>query len=69
MGKAVLVSHGEYYTVYSKLRDIQVTQGQELALKQAIGTVAEGEEGASEIHFEIWYNQDKQNPETWLIRK
>ncbi len=69
MGKAVLVSHGEYYTVYSKLRDIQVSQGQELALKQAIGTVAEGEEGASEIHFEIWYNQDKQNPETWLIRK
>jgi septal ring factor EnvC (AmiA/AmiB activator) len=69
MGKAVLVSHGEYYTVYSKLRDIQVTQGQELVLKQAIGTVAEGEEGASEIHFEIWYNQDKQNPETWLIRK
>lgn len=69
MGKAVLVSHGEYYTVYSKLKDIQVSQGQELALKQAIGTVAEGEEGASEIHFEIWYNQDKQNPETWLIRK
>lgn len=69
MGKAVLVNHGEYYTVYSKLKDIVVSQGQEIGLKQVIGTIAEDEEGASEIHFEIWYNQDKQNPEAWLAKK
>lgn len=69
MGKAVLVNHGEYYTVYAKLKDIQVTQGQEINLKQVIGTIAEGDEGTTEIHFEIWYNQDKQNPEHWLVRK
>jgi septal ring factor EnvC (AmiA/AmiB activator) len=69
MGKAVLVNHGEYYTVYAKLKDIQVTQGQEVDLKQVIGTIAEGDEGTTEIHFEIWYNQDKQNPEHWLVRK
>jgi murein hydrolase activator len=69
MGKAVLVNHGEYYTVYAKLKDIQVIQGQEINLKQVIGTIAEGDEGTTEIHFEIWYNQDKQNPEHWLVKK
>ncbi len=69
MGKAVLVNHGEYYTVYSKLKDIRVSQGEELSLKQVIGSVAEDDEGYSEVHFEVWYNQDKQNPEIWLIRK
>jgi septal ring factor EnvC (AmiA/AmiB activator) len=69
MGKAVLVNHGEYYTVYSKLKDISVSQGQEIGLKQVIGTIAEDEDGATEIHFEIWYNQEKQNPESWLAKK
>ncbi len=69
MGKAVLVNHGEYYTVYSKLRDVVVSQGQQVVLKQVIGTIAEDEDGATEIHFEIWYNQDKQNPEIWLAKK
>jgi septal ring factor EnvC (AmiA/AmiB activator) len=68
MGKAVIVNHGEYYTVYSKLKDVSVSQGQTVALKQIIGSIAEDEDGATEIHFEIWLNQDKQNPELWLAR-
>lgn len=69
MGKTVLVNHGEYFTVYSKLKNITVSQGQTLSLKQTIGTVDEDEDGATEIHFEIWLNQDKQNPEIWLAKK
>jgi len=68
MGKAVIVNHGEYYTVYSKLKDVIVSQGQLVSLKQVIGSIAEDEDGATEIHFEIWFNQDKQNPELWLAR-
>jgi septal ring factor EnvC (AmiA/AmiB activator) len=68
MGKAVIVNHGEYYTVYSKLRDVSVSQGQTVSFKQVIGSIAEDEDGATEIHFEIWFNQDKQNPELWLAR-
>ena len=68
MGKAVIVNHGEYYTVYSKLKDVSVSQGQTVSLKQVIGSIAEDEDGATEIHFEIWFNQDKQNPELWLAR-
>lgn len=69
MGNAVIVNHGEYFTVYSKLKDVTVAQGQSLSLKQTIGTIAEDEDGSTEIHFELWYNQDKQNPEIWLARK
>jgi septal ring factor EnvC (AmiA/AmiB activator) len=68
MGKAVIVNHGEYYTVYSKLKDVIISQGQLVSLKQVIGSIAEDEDGATEIHFEIWFNQDKQNPELWLAR-
>jgi len=68
MGKAVIVNHGEYYTVYSKLKNVSVSQGQTVALKQIIGSIAEDEDGATEIHFEIWLNQDKQNPELWLAK-
>jgi septal ring factor EnvC (AmiA/AmiB activator) len=68
MGKAVIINHGEYYTVYSKLSDVSVSQGQSVAFKQTIGSIGEDEDGATEIHLEIWYNQDKQNPEAWLAR-
>lgn len=69
MGNTVIVSHGEYFTVYSKLKTVSVSQGQDVTLKQSIGTVAEDEDGATEIHFELWYNQDKQNPEIWLAKR
>ncbi len=68
MGRTVLVNHGEYFTVYSKLQSVSVAQGQELSLKQTIGSIAQNEDGATEIHFEIWLNQDKQNPEAWLTK-
>jgi murein hydrolase activator len=68
MGKTVLVNHGEYFTVYSKLQSVNVSQGEILSIKQTIGTIAQDEDGATEIHFEIWLNQDKQNPEAWLAK-
>ena len=68
MGKAVIVNHGEYYTVYSKLKEVSVSQGQTVTFKQVIGSIAEDDDGATEIHFEIWFNQDKQNPELWLAK-
>ncbi len=69
MGKAVLLNHGAYYTVYCKLKDIKVKQGEEVDAKQILGAIAEDEDGYTEMHFEIWYGQDKQNPEIWLLRK
>jgi septal ring factor EnvC (AmiA/AmiB activator) len=52
-GKAVIVSHGSYRTVYSNLRDTSVEKGQKVETKQAVGTVMTDEEG-SMAHIEIW---------------
>ena len=68
MGKAVIVNHGEYFSVYSKLKDVSVKSGEVLSIKQNIGNIMEDEDGATEIHLEIWYNQEKQNPELWIAR-
>lgn len=67
--KAVIVQHGEYFTVYSRLKEVAVKQGQELRLNDAVGLVYTDGNGVSALQFQIWHNQEKLNPETWLVRK
>lgn len=69
-GKAVMLSHGAYRTVYSNLRDVAVNKGDKVETKQVVGTVMT-EDGASTAHIEIWrINGDGQlqkvDPATWL---
>ena len=66
MGMAVLVNHGEYYTVYAKLQEVWVKRGQTLDMKDIIGPIMTDESGKTELHFEVWRNQDKQDPILWL---
>lgn len=68
-GKVVLINHGEYYSVYSGLKEVSVQTGQKVITKQKIGVVETNEaEQKTEIHFEIWKGYDKQNPTDWLYR-
>ncbi|MCC7533550.1 MAG: peptidoglycan DD-metalloendopeptidase family protein [Bacteroidia bacterium] len=66
MGKVVLINHGKYYTAYAKLATVQVKEGQSIDTKQTIGTILTNDENETEVHFEIWKSQDKQDPEVWL---
>lgn len=52
-GKAVIVSHGVYRTVYSNLAAVNVAKGQKVDTKQSLGTVLTGEDGAV-AHVEVW---------------
>ena len=64
-----MVNHGEYFTVYSGLKNILVTTGDRVLSKQKIGTVITSEsESITELHFEIWKGKDPQNPLKWLYR-
>ena len=66
-GKAVLINHGEYFSVYSGLKDVEVKTGEKLLSKEKIGVVlTHKEEDKTELHFEIWKGYDKQNPSNWL---
>ncbi len=72
MGKAVIINHGAYRTVYSNLNDVFVEQGQLIDTKQLIGNVLTNKQtGKTEAHFEILYINNKgafvkQNPSVWI---
>lgn len=67
---AVLVKHGNYFTVYSKMKEVFVKEGDVIATKQNIGTVWTNKETSeSVLHFEIWKEIDLINPEKWLIHQ
>ena len=66
-GKAVLINHGEYFTVYSGLKTVAVKLGDEVLTKEKIGTVlTDSGEGKTELHFEIWQGYEKLDPSLWL---
>ncbi len=69
-GKAVIVRHGDFFTVYSNLESVSVSTGQSLSTKQSIGVVDSSQEtpGRGEIHLEIWRNSEKLNPQSWIAR-
>ncbi|MEX0966487.1 MAG: peptidoglycan DD-metalloendopeptidase family protein [Bacteroidia bacterium] len=68
-GTAVMMKHGDYFTVYGNLAQVVVKPGDQVKTKQTLGVVNYNPKtGASELHFEIWKNFEKMNPQTWLYR-
>ena len=66
-GRAVLINHGEYFSVYSGLEEVTVSVGEKVLSKESIGIVlTQDEENKTELHFEIWRGYEKQNPSNWL---
>lgn len=68
-GFNVIVTHGDYKTVYANLGKVTVSEGQEVNLNQSLGTVLD--QGSSTvIHLEVWKVDAKGgtplNPSTWL---
>lgn len=68
-GNLMILNHyNGYRTVYTHLADINVVEGQKINENDVIATSGEALEGAR-LHFEVWKGQEKQNPESWLIRQ
>lgn len=68
-GKAVLVRHGEFLSVYFKLNDALVQPGDKVKVKQEIGTILTNEtDGKTELHFEIWKGKVILNPSDWIYK-
>ena len=59
----VLVRHGNYYTVYSNLESVTVSSGTELKAGQTVGRISKQ---AGELHFEVWRQKERLNPERWI---
>lgn len=69
MNRIVMIQHGEYYTVYARLKSVSVTTGQTVSTKDIIGYVYTNKEGSSELQFQVWRKDQKMDPELWLFRK
>ncbi len=64
---AVMIRHGEYFSIYSKLKSVNVSAGQKVTTRQAIGTVAnDPSEGISEMQFQIWKGRSPVDPTGWV---
>ena len=68
-GKAVIISHGDYFTVYSNLIEVFVKQGQTVGLKEDIARVytkSSNKESITEL--QIWKGSEKLDPSSWLFK-
>jgi len=65
-GQNVLITHGNYFTVYANLASVSVVKGQVVHTKQTIGTVGNNDEGLPVINFQVWKSKDRQNPSAWI---
>lgn len=67
-GNLLIINHyNGYRTVYTHLSEISVTEGQNVKEGDIIGRSGEAIDGPR-LHFELWKEREKQNPEHWLSR-
>ena len=66
----VIVRHGNYLTVYSNLTEVYVSKGSKVKTGQEIGKIYSDPElgGATKLHFQVWKERTKLNPEQWIRR-
>ena len=67
VNKAVMIQHGDFFTVYQNLSKVYVGKGDKVDLKERIGQVrTNGDTGKTVIKFTISQNTTYTNPQSWL---
>jgi septal ring factor EnvC (AmiA/AmiB activator) len=69
MQRVVMVRHGQYLTIYARLKEVKVTKGQVLSRNDAIGVVYTDADGLTQLEFQVWKGSKKLDPELWLSKK
>lgn len=66
--QSVIVRHGNYLTVYSNLQNVYVKNGDRVTTGKALGRIFTDteEDNTTILHFELWKEKTKLNPEPWL---
>lgn len=66
-GNIIIIDHGgDYYSVYGNLENIAVTENEYVDESMRLAVVANNPEKDTTLHFEVWGNFEKLNPEDWL---
>lgn len=67
INKAVMIQHGDYFTVYQNLSDVYVSKGDKVSIKQNIGKVKTNGDGQTVLKFTISQNTTYNDPAAWLF--
>lgn len=67
---SIIVRHGNYLTVYSNLSQVYVKAGDKVSTRQVLGRIYSDpdENNKSVLHFQLWKETTKLNPELWLAK-
>ena len=69
-GKMVIVSHGDYYTVYANMENVSVKAATKIDGLKSIGTArTDPASGETKVHFQVYKDRAPLDPEVWLARK
>jgi murein hydrolase activator len=69
LGNIVILTHsGGYRTIYAQLSEVSVAADQKVKAGDIIAKSGDSVDG-SVLHFEIWKDREKQNPELWLAKQ
>ncbi|CAM2854174.1 murein hydrolase activator EnvC family protein [Flavobacterium frigoris] len=70
VNKAVMIQHGDYFTIYQNLSSVSVSKGDKISIKQNLGKVrTNGDTGKTIIKFLLLQNTTYTNPQGWLSTK
>ncbi|MFN3967351.1 murein hydrolase activator EnvC family protein [Flavobacterium sp.] len=64
--KAVLVRHGDFFTLYQNLSSVNVQPGDKVSAKEVLGKIRTDADGRTVLKFVISQNSTYFNPATWL---
>ena len=65
---AVFIQHGDFFTVYQNLSNVNVSIGDKVATKQILGKIrTNGDTGKTILKFLILQNTTYNNPASWLF--
>jgi septal ring factor EnvC (AmiA/AmiB activator) len=68
VNKAVMIQHGDYFTVYQNLSSVSVSKGDKVSAKQNLGKIrTNGDTGKTTLKFLILQNTVYNNPQQWLF--
>ena len=70
-GTTIIIDHGGgFYTVYSHVTNVETNEDSQVRSGDVIAYMGDsGSINGSQLHFEIWGQGKKLNPEYWLTRK
>lgn len=69
LNNIIMVRHGSYLTVYANLKDVTVSKGDRVKTGQPIGIIyTDPDDNKTVLKFQLWHENNKMNPQYWLVK-